>query len=124
MPIYPGAGQAKLINPTEQKFFWDAESVGAEELSFAFQIGRQTSMYYPWGFAVEIQFSGDPGTFEVDIMASETDMPGNYVEIGKITAVNGSYVGRFDTVAFWPRYIALYMDALENSVTISAKVTR
>jgi len=75
-----------------------------------------------------VQFSGAPGTFEIDVMGAETDngapSPGNYVKIGTITAVNASNVGRFDTVSLYPKYVALYVTTLPNAVTITAKISR
>ena len=129
MPGYAGAGQAKLINPTEQKVFWAAETISVGELSLAWELARQTSMYYPWGFSVEVQFSGSPGVFEIDVMGADTDMAANFVKIGSITAVNAGFVGRADfsnggATYAWPRYIALSVVTFPNAVTASGKVSR
>lgn len=126
MPGYAGDGQSNLLRETQQGFFWESESVNVGELSAALQLSRMTSMYYPWGFAIEVRFSGDPGTFEIDVMGSETDSAETFVQIGSITTANVTFVARFDTVSLYPRFIALYVKSLTNagSVTVSAKATR
>jgi hypothetical protein len=125
MSGYAGAGQAKLLSLSAQGFCFAAETVAVGELSLAFELQRPTSTYYPWGFAVEIQCSASPGTFEIDVMGAETDASANFVKLGSITAVNSTFVGRFDTVAFFPRYVALYVATWPNTgVAISGKITR
>jgi hypothetical protein len=127
MSGYAGAGQAGLCRSSEQQWFWQNETLAVGELSVGWQLQRVTSMYYPWGFAVEVQFTAAPGAFEIDVMGAETDAQGNYVKLGSITAVNSSNVGRFDNVtSYYPRYVALYVTSLTNASTVkvSAKVTR
>jgi hypothetical protein len=124
MPNYPGNAQATLLYENTQKYFWNNETVAATALSVAFEIRRVLGAFYPWGFAVEVVFSGAPGSFELDIMAAETDNSGNYIKIGSIAAVNSSNVGRFESTLFWPKYIAAYIASLANPVNTTAKVTR
>jgi len=131
MPSYPGPGLAALLPYTKQGIFWAGETVGTTypySLSNAFQLQRGDATFYPWGFAVEVQFNGNPGTTEVDIMGAETDNPANYIKIGSIQTftapVAGQYVGRFESVALYPRYVALNMTTLGNSVPVTAKISR
>jgi hypothetical protein len=127
MSGYAGAGQAVLIRETEQKTFFANEALAVGELSAAFELSRITSMYYPWGFSVEIGFTGAPGTFEIDVMGADTDASTNYVKLGSITAVNTSNVGRFDALTYWPRYVALSVATFPNAATVkvtAAKLTR
>jgi hypothetical protein len=131
MPAYPGAGLAKPLAYTKQGIFWQGETVGTtypQSLSTAFQLQRVDATFYPWGFAVEVQFNGNPGTTEVDIMGAETDNPANYLKIGSISTftapVAGQYVGRFETVSLYPRYVALLMLTLGTSVPVTAKISR
>lgn len=124
MPGYAGSGQAKLIRYNEQQYFWNGETI-TSGLSAAWELSRTTGTYYPWGFAVEVQFSGAPGAFEVDVMGSESDTQGSYVKLGSITTVNASNYGRFDNVtSFYPKFVALSMASLANGVTVTAKLTR
>ena len=124
MPNYVSNGQATLLHYNEQKFLWNNEAVVATQLSISYQIQRIDGGFYPWGFSVEIQFSGAPGAFEFDIMGADIDASGNYVKLGSITTVNASNVGRFDTVAFYPKYVSGYLASIANTVSLTARVTR
>jgi len=132
MPAYQGKGTANILEANRQKYFWQNETVPAGifpgSLSVAYQLERGPNIAYPWGFAVEVQFQGSPGAFEVDVMGAETDAPQNYIKIGSITAVTslvaGNYVGRFDTTALYPKYVALNMTTLGTSGPVTAKISR
>lgn len=130
MGAYEGTGRAKLLRENQQAFLWNDESVPAgvaTSLSKAFQLERVRSVYYPWGFSVEVAFSGAPGTFAVNIMVSDTDNANNYINIGNISEVNATNVGRFDAIgtnAVYPKYVAVYMSSLTNDVNVTAQLTR
>ncbi len=124
MPNYTSNGHAGLLYENQQQFFWNNETVAAGTLSIGCQVRRVLNGFYPWGFAVEVQFSAAPGTFELDIMGAETDLKGNYVKLGSISAVNSSNVGRFDTTTYFPKYVAANMTTLANVVNTTAKITR
>lgn len=131
MPAYSGINQAQSLRENKQVFAWQNETVPASaangSLSQAWQLERVRSVSYPWGFSVEVSFSGAPGTFEVDIMGADTDNPNYFNKIGSIIAVNSNNVGRFDcigTTLVYPKYVALYMKTLGNSVTVTGQITR
>jgi hypothetical protein len=125
MPNYTNNSQATLLYENRQQFMWNNESVPAGTLSIAFQIRRTTGTFYPWGTSFELTFSGNPGAFEIDIMGANTDNKGNYIQLGNITSVNGSYVGRWDMPSnVWPKYVAAYVNTLTNAVNITLQVTR
>jgi hypothetical protein len=130
MPNYTNSAQAALLRENSQVFFWDNEAVAASSLSIAFQLARVNRTFYPWGISFEVIFSGNPGAFEVDIMAANNDEAANFVQIGNITVTNnatsGAYVGRWDMpINMWPRYIAGYLKTLTNSgVKTTLQVTR
>jgi hypothetical protein len=123
MPSYPGNALATLLRDNTQKFFWNNETVVTGTLSVAYELERVNRSSYPWGYAVEVQFSGAPGTFELDIMEAETDNIGNYVKVGSIVAVNAFNVGRFETTSLFPKYVAAYLLTLAGAVNVTAKVT-
>lgn len=129
MPFYPGAGQAKVIDPNAPlKYFWSNERVSAGQASVAFQLARVKGAYYPWGAAIEITFSATPGTFQVDIQGAEKDQDANYNKLSAtsiINAVNGSFVGRYDLGSpLYPKFIRLYTTTFPNDVLITATLTR
>ena len=125
MPNYTTSGQAKLLRDNTQGICWANESVTAPQLSVAFLLERINRSYYPWGLSFEVQFSGAPGTFEIDLMGANTDAVGNYIQIGNITTVNGSNVGRWDMPSnIWPKYVAGYVKTLTNAVNVTLTVTK
>ena|SRR5271157_144541 len=130
MPNYTNSSQATLWRENQQPFFWNAETVAAGTLSIAYQMARVNRSFYPWGISFEVIFSGNPGAFEVDIMAANQDNKANFVQIGNITVTNnatsGAYVGRWDMPSnMWPKYVAGYLKTLTNgSVTTTLQGTR
>lgn len=129
MPGYAGVNQAILLRENRQMFAWQNDAIPAGgtppiSLSQAFQLERVRSVSYPWGFSVEVQFSGNPGVFEVDVMVADTDNPANYIQWTNITVVNSFNVGRVDILNSWAKYVALYMRTLGNSVLVTGQITR
>jgi hypothetical protein len=133
MPAYPGNNLASPLLDNRQVYLWNNESVPVNtspgSMSMSVSLQRVNQSYYPWGLSFEAWFSGDPGTFEIDILGSNTDigypLPGHYVQLGSITVVNGSYVGRWDMPSnMWPKYIAGYLKTLTNAVNVTLQVTR
>lgn len=121
---YPGPGQAFLINANMQYFLWYQQRVTAGGSSVAVQLARLPFEAYPFGAAFQVRFSGDPGTFEVDVMGAENDVDAEYVSINTITAVNGSWVGRAAVSCTYPKFCRLYMKTLTNDVYVTGICTR
>jgi hypothetical protein len=129
MPGYAGIGQAQLHRENRQIFLWQNDTVPAggtppQSLSLAVQLERVRSVSYPWGFSVEVAFSGNPGAFEVGVMVADTDNPNYFIQWTNITQVNAFNVGRVDILNSWAKYVALYMRTLGNAVTVSGQLTR
>lgn len=128
MPAYAGINQAIVLRENRQMFLWQNDTIPASaangSLSLAVQLERVRSVSYPWGFSVEVQFSGNPGAFEVDVMIADTDNPNNYVQFTNITQVNATFVGRVDVLNSWAKYVALYMKTLGNAVLVTGQITR
>jgi len=127
MPGYAGSGQAALLYENTQVLLWNNETVSVGELSIAYQFRRVASgLFYPWGFAAEVQFSGAPGAFEIDVVGAETDASVNFIKLAAITSVNASNIARLDALTYYPKYIAALVVSLANasSVKVTCKVTR
>jgi len=128
MPGYAGVNQAALLRENRQVFAWFKETVPASaangSLSVAFQLERVRSVSYPWGFSVEVAFSGNPGAFEIGVMVADTDNPNNYIQWTNITQVNSTNVGRVDVLNSWAKYVALYCKTLTNAVLVTGQITR
>ena len=130
MPAYPQGGLAKLLRSNQQGFLFNNESVSVPEMSVAFQLERISHSAYPWGASFELVFSGDPGTFEVDIMVANTDQLANYLQLAMIntlgtSTVTGAHVARYDMATnVWPKFVAAYVRTLTNAVNVTMTVTR
>jgi hypothetical protein len=128
MSGYAGTGQAQLLRENRQVFLWKNETVPAGaangSLSVAYQLERVRSVSYPWGYSVEVSFSGAPGVFEIDVMVADTDDPNYFIPWTNITQVNSTNVGRVDVQNSWAKYVAVYMKTLTNAVKVSAQLTR
>jgi hypothetical protein len=133
MPAYPGNSLAYPLINNRQHFLWENETVPVNispgSLSRAFELQRVNQSFYPWGLSFEAWFSGAPGAFEIDIVGANNDIgyptPGNYIVLGTITMVNSQNVGRWDMPSnMWPKFIAGYLKALTNPVTVTLQVTK
>lgn len=125
MPAYAGTAKAALINANTQKFLFNNETVANGTKSIAFQLERQKSTSYPWGAAVEVSFSGDPGTVEIEVQGAETDTDANYCKLGSsIATLNAGFTGRFELIAYWPKFVRVNAKTITNAVAITAVLTR
>ncbi len=122
--LYPGTGQAHLLNMNHQYFLWQNMRVLAGQASVAVQLSRMPGTSYPFGAAFQVAFSGAPGTFEVEIQGAEDDVDTNYVTINTITAVNSGNVGRASISCTYPKFVRLNMKTLTNDVNVTGIVTR
>jgi hypothetical protein len=94
-------------------------------MSLAFQLERVNRSFYPWGLSVEASFPSDPGAFEIDIYGANADKSANFVQIGSITTVNATFVGRWDMPAnTWIKYVAAYVKTLTNAIAVTVQVTK
>lgn len=122
---YPGAGKAQLLNANVQAIIWNNVRRAAGVASPAVQLERQKSAFYPNGVSYELAFSGNPGTFRVDIQTSDTDQDSSYVTVnqisGNLNADNATRLERPDIYATFTRALIV---TLTNDVNITFRVTR
>ncbi len=122
---YPGAGLAQLMNPNVQAIIWNNQRIAATTASAAVQLERQKSAYYPPGVSFELAFSGNPGTFRVDIQTSDTDQDSSYVTVNQITAnLNASNATRLERPDIYATFVRALIVTLTNDVNITFRVTR
>ena len=130
MSGYAGNGRAGLLRSNQQAFLWEDEVATVGGLSSAVQLERISHSAYPWGVAFDVQFDGDAGAFEIDIVGAQDDVgnpnPGQYVVLGTITSVNASFCGRWDMPSnMWPKFVAAVLVSLTNpTVHTTLRVTR
>jgi hypothetical protein len=125
MPGYAGTSSAQLLYENRQAYLFQNETVAAGVASIAYQLRRERGAFYPWGISLEIFFSGDPGSFEVDLQDADIDEDSHYVTVDTITAgLNASYVTRIELPSFYTKYVRVKLVTLTNSVTTSVLLTR
>jgi hypothetical protein len=74
--------------------------------------------------AVEIIFSGNPGTFSVQLQTADTDIDAAYNQEGTaITAVSAGNVARAEFPDAVAHFARIYIATLTNSVTATAKIS-
>lgn len=77
--------------------------------------------------AVEIIFSGNPGTFAANLQTADTDADANYVSIaaGAIAnaQMNGTYVARLEIADVIAHFARIYIGTLPNNVSATAKIS-
>src|SRR6185312_2427894 len=89
--VYPG--DVVILFNSEQPSVPQA----SQQVALANYLGADDG---PYSFSIELQFSGAPGVFEVDVQVADTDTDAAYTQIpttGAITSVN---TGNFTTVDF------------------------
>lgn len=119
MPVYPGSGQATLLNANSQKLVFNAERVFAGSASIGVQLERQKSASYPFGASVELTFSAAPGVFQMDVQTADTDDDAHYVTIQSIAVVNASNVARVELWNMYAKYIRTLLVTLTNSAVLT-----
>lgn len=127
MPGYSGAGQAALLRTNQQVFLFNNEPILSGTASIAVQLERISRSSYPFGASFQLKFSGAPGTFEVDIQTSDTDLDADYCNINtwnSTASLNTNNVGRIELPQFWAKFVRAYVKTLTNAVNVTVLVTR
>lgn len=75
--------------------------------------------------AVEIVFSGNPGTFQANLQTADTDADADYMSIASIAnaQMNGTWVARLEIADVVAHFARIYIATLPNSVTATAKIS-
>ena len=99
--------------------------MAAGTASIAYQLRRERGAFYPWGMSLELSFSANPGTFEIDIETADTDDNAHYVTINTLTGgLNTFYVGRLELPSFWAKYVRAQVVSITNTVAVTILLTR
>lgn len=126
MPAYSTTFLPKAIYPGDSETVWAAETVLTGAASQRVALGDP----YNDGvgrLSVEIEFSADPGAFQIDVQNSDTDVDSSYqvVPSSSLTAVNASFKGRIDLYPLQGKFGRLVMtNDPANAVTVTARMIR
>ena len=73
--------------------------------------------------SVEIVFSGNPGTFTLNLQTADTDVDANYQNEGTAISSVTNNVARLELNQVVANFARLVFSALQNSVTATAKIS-
>lgn len=89
------------------------------------QICLHRTEHLSTALSVELAFSGDPGTFQIDLQTADTDEEKYYVTKSSLKStdslLNSSFVGRIETPSVVAKFARLMVVDLTNAVTVVAK---
>jgi hypothetical protein len=103
------------------------ESFVTGNASVAFTMLGPSSASYAPSVSIQIQFSGAPGIFEIDIQEADTDADNFYIlptgsTAYKITSVNATTFTAFaDLIPTGGRFMRIKVVSLANAVTLICK---
>jgi len=131
MPLYDTSSTTlkKAIYPGDTQTLQSAEKISANNTA-GLQINVPNSVYQPaQGISYELIFSGNPGTFEMDIQDATTDTDGAYQSItnAAITTASagsdGKYYARFELTPFVGKWTRPFWKTLvQNNATVTVTV--
>jgi hypothetical protein len=75
--------------------------------------------------SVTVQFSADPGAFQIDLQTSDTNTPNAFVSLESLDTgeLNASFYGRFEVSNIGTRYIQLAVISVTNAVNCTITVS-
>lgn len=116
------------LNPGDSGYSWNAETPASLSAGqqFALNPGGIPMVAGGQWISAELAFSGDPGTFEVDIQTADTDTENAYQTepiAGTITSVTNGYA-RVE-LEIKAKYVRGYMKTKpSNAVSTTLKISR
>lgn len=124
MPAYdttPTSPEIPVLTAGRPITLWNAEAVVTGGKSLQFALHRDIN--FPSCFSVELEFSANPGAFEIAIQTADQDVEKYYVAKGSITSgLNGSFVGRIEVVNVVAKFARLSAVLITNAVNVTARV--
>jgi hypothetical protein len=126
MPAYNTIAPAPALNPGQQQLAFNTENPATGALSQQFEVLGTERNTIP-ALSVEISFAAAPGAFSFTVMEADTDLQGNYIEVGTdaVTTVNTSNVARIDVPQFIGTFISIQCTtANANAVNATVKISR
>jgi hypothetical protein len=123
MPTYSNTTPPSLIG------FGDSSSVilPSDTLSASFK-SAQVALQHTYAgsqqrLSVEVVFSGNPGTFALNLQTADSDADANYQTEGTTISSVVNNVARLEVSQVVANFARLVFSALQNSVTATAKIS-
>lgn len=118
-----------ILNPGIPITVWDHETIITSPPSSpegdldSMQVSLHRHEHFPVCLSVEIEFSANPGAFQVDVQAADTDDTFHYVTKASLSSgLNSSFIGRIEVTAIVAKFVRLKMVTLTNVVAVTAKI--
>jgi len=121
MPLY-GSAATSTSQQGGKSVVWDNETptLGSSSLSVILP-----NSDLPKFFSVEVDFSGDPGNYQIDIESTDTDSDRFYIaRVSMSGNLNAGFVARAEVFNVAARYVRLNLVQLQNPVTLTASISR
>jgi hypothetical protein len=110
-----------VFNPGQALVLWSGETVAANGISSQFCMHRHS--IEATVLSVQLQFSGDPGVFQVDFQTSDVDDDRFYVTKASLSGgVNSAFVGRMEVTNVVAKFARLYMVSITNAVSVTGTI--
>ena len=105
------------------------ESPAPPQASIAAQMSPVAGMNGPQpAYSIEIQFSGAPGAFNIQVQEADTDADAKYITPSNaaytVTVVTANNVARADLTTGAGKFVRVLLSARTNAVSLIAKLTR
>lgn len=130
MPAYNTAQGVPCIYPSDLAYaVFSGETLSVNEVSQQVAVSRQNEGEP--GITVELQFSANPGVFEIDLQEADTDATNFYLNVASAVinaatqGADSKYYARFDAASFAGQFARLFVKTWPNtSVTCIAKIRK
>lgn len=129
--VYPGNGLASLLRANEQQYLFQQQRILTGQASIAVQLERiKSPHFYPTGCSLQIWFTdangvaADPGTFDIELQASDVDIDGLYANMTGLTALNATFAGRIESPWSYAKYVRALAKTVTNAVYSNVLITR
>lgn len=131
MPAYSSTTLPPALYSGDIEIVWNAESPATSSASSPVAL-YAPPFGAPDSIAVSVSFSGDPGTFRIDVQDADVDSDASFGAsgsvLGSITAAtsqtDGTYTARFETQCQSHFVRLLMQDDPSNAVTTTARISR
>jgi hypothetical protein len=130
MPAYNTISPPYAIWPGDMQTVWSTESPTAGTASQQVALGERDSRGGT-PFSADIQFGGNPGTFEVDVQVANVDQDSAYYTLdqgttndGAIAQVNAGFAAHLDAPFVTAKFVRLKLVSLQNAVTVTGSFSR
>lgn len=127
MPNYDTTLQMPSLYPGQIVLAFDAEQPAAPQASKAFAIPTPMIGNHPPAINVDIEFSADPGVFQLDVQEAEEDENASYMTVpsaGSLTTVDANFRSRADIFPFVGKFIRLNLVSRTNAVNLTARISK